>query len=62
MSQSKKFIITNDKSIRNILIASGFCLISDVCGTYTFANIENVNFNFKSIDVKKIAYTDRLSF
>lgn len=62
MSQSKKFIVTSDESIRNTLIASGFCLLSDVCGTYTFANTSHVNFNFESIDIKKIAYTDRLTF
>lgn len=62
MSQSKKFIVTSDESIRNILIASGFSLLSDVCGTYTFANTNHVNFNFESIDIKKIAYTNRLTF
>lgn len=62
MSQQKKFIVTNDKSVRDILIASGFCLLSDVCGTYTFANSEHTNFNFNSIDIKKIVYTDRLTF
>ena len=62
MSQSKKFIVTSDESIRNVLIESGFYLLSDVCGTYTFANTQHINFNFESIDVKKIAYTDRLTF
>lgn len=62
MSQYKKFIITNDKTIRDTLIANGFCLLSDVCGTYTFANTNHINFNFESIDIKKIAYTDSLSF
>lgn len=62
MSQSKKFIVTNDEFIRNVLVENGFCLLSDVCGVYTFANTKHVNFNFESIDVKKIAYTDRLTF
>ena len=62
MSQSKKFIVTNDESIRNVLIANGFYLLSDVCGTYTFANTKHINFNFESIDIKKIVYTDRLTF
>lgn len=62
MPQSKKFIITNDESVRNILIANGFCLVSDICGTYTFINSEHINFNFKSIDIKKVVYTDRLTF
>lgn len=62
MSQPKKFIITSDESIHNALVESGFCLLSEVCGTYTFANTKHVNFNFESIDIKKIAYTDRLTF
>lgn len=62
MSQFKKFIVTNDEFIRNALIESGFCLLSDVCGTYIFANTEHTNFNFESIDIKKIVYTDRLTF
>jgi len=62
MPQSKKFIITQDKSVRDILIANGFCLLSDVCGTYTFANTGSINFNFEEIDIKKLVYTNRLAF
>lgn len=62
MSQQKKFIVTDDESVRNILIANGFCLVSDICGVYTFINSEHINFNFDSIDIKKIVYTNRLAF
>jgi hypothetical protein len=62
MPQSKKFIITQDKSVCDKLVASGFLLLSDVCGMYTFANTGNLTFNFEENDIKKIAYTDRLTF
>ena len=61
MSQSKKFIITSDESIRNLLVASGFYLLSDVGGKYTFANINHVNFNFNEIDVSKMVYTNMIA-
>lgn len=62
MPQSKNFIMTQDKSVCDKLVANGFCLLSDVCGTYTLANTENVNFNFEEIDIKKLVYIDRLVF
>lgn len=62
MPQSKKFIMTQDKSVCDKLVANGFYLLSDVCGTYTLANTDNVNFNFEDIDIKKLVYTDRLVF
>ena len=62
MPQHKKFIITQDKSVCDKLIANGFCLLSDICGTYTLANIGNINFNFEEIDIKKLVYTDKLVF
>lgn len=62
MSQSKKFIITQDKAVCDKLVASGFYLLSENCGTYTLANVGNVDFNFNEIDIKKIVYTDRLTF
>lgn len=62
MPQSKKFIMTQDKSVCDKLVASGFYLLSDINGTYTLANIGNVNFNFEEIDIKKLVYTDRLVF
>lgn len=62
MPQLKKFILTQDKSVCDKLIASGFCLLSDICGVYTLANINNVNFNFEEIDIKKLVFTDKLVF
>ena len=62
MPQSKKFIMTQDKSTCDKLIASGFCLLSNTCGTYTFANTGNTNFNFEEIDIKKLVYTNKLVF
>ena len=62
MPQSKKFIITQDKSVCDKLVANGFCLLSDICDTYTLANTGNINLNFDEIDIKKLVYTDRLVF
>ena len=45
----KKFIITQDESVSNILLAHGFRLLSNVCGTYTFVNQTAEKFNFSSI-------------
>ena len=47
MPQFKKFIMTQDKSVCDTLVANGFCLLSDNCGTYTLANTGNINFNFE---------------
>lgn len=60
MPQSKKFIITKDKSMSDALIAHGFLLLSNNCGTYTFVNEQKENFNFSSIDHTKIYFTDKL--
>ena len=62
MPQSKKFIMTKDKSVCEKLVANGFCLLSAVGGTYTLSNTGNMNFNFEEIDIKKLVYTDRLTF
>ena len=61
MSQQEKFIITQDKSVSNILIAHGFTLLSNVCGTYTFINITPEKFNFDSIDTTKVRFTNKLN-
>ena len=61
MSQQEKFIITQDKSVSNILIAHGFTLLSNVCGTYTFVNITPEKFNFDSIDATKVHFTNKLN-
>ena len=61
MSQQEKFIITQDKSVSNILIAHGFTLLSNVCGTYTFINITPEKFNFDNIDTTKVHFTNKLN-
>ena len=61
MSQQEKFIITQDRSVSNILIAHGFTLLSNVCGTYTFVNSTPEKFNFDSIDTTKVYFTNKLN-
>ena len=56
----KKFIITQDESVSNVLLAHGFRLISNVCGTYTFMNETQEKFNFSSIDNTKLHFTNIL--
>lgn len=60
MSQSKKFIITSDKSVGEILIAHGFILLSHMGDTYTFKNEPN-KLNFDLIEKGKISYSNILS-
>lgn len=60
MSQSKKFIITQDKSMSEMLIAHGFLLLSNNSGTYTFVNKSSENFVFDMLDVNKLYFTDKL--
>lgn len=57
----KKFIITQDQSVSNQLIAHGFHLLSNVGGTYTFINSVPEKFNFSSIDSAKIRFTNKLN-
>ena len=57
----KKFIIVQDETTANTLIASGFQLISQINGTYTFMNMLLPHFNFSEVDVKKLAYTNMLA-
>ena len=56
----KKFIITQDESVSNILLAHGFRLVSNVCGTYTFMNETQEKFNFASIYNTKLHFTNIL--
>ena len=58
---NKKFIIVQDKITADTLKTSGFQLVNKSNGTYVFMNIIPQNFNFSSVDAKKIAYTDILS-
>lgn len=56
----KKFIITQDKSVSNLLIAHGFRLLSNISGTYTFVNENPEKFNFADIDTTKLHFTNIL--
>ena len=58
---NQKFIIVQDEATANTLIASGFQVISQINGTYTFMNMLPPHFNFSEIDVKKLAYTNTLA-
>lgn len=56
----KKFIITQDESVSNVLLAHGFRLVSHIGNTYTFVNETPEKFNFSSIDTAKIHFTNNL--
>ena len=56
----KKFIITQDESVSNILLAHGFHLVSHIGNTYTFMNETKEKFNFASIDNTKLHFTNIL--
>ena len=58
---NKKFIIVQDESTANKLISSGFQLVTQVNGTYTFMNIIPQHFNFDEVDKSKLVYTNILS-
>lgn len=61
MSQEKKFIITQDEQTYKFLLVSGFQLISELGGTYTFLNKMPKNFTFADFDKSKMAYSNILS-
>lgn len=56
----KNFIVTQDASVSNLLIAHGFHLLSNISGTYTFVNKIPEKFNFDSIDTTKLHFTNIL--
>lgn len=58
----KNFITTVDKEIANKLISVGFQLVSQNGVSYVFLNQLPKNFTFNEVDVKKICYTDTLTF
>lgn len=62
MPQSKKFIITQSEAVANQLLANGFRLLTNFCGTYTFENKTSATFNFEEIDIKKLVFTNKLTF
>lgn len=55
------FIKTTDEKTANMLIAYGFKLVSKMSNVYTFLNETPKNFNFESIDQKKVVYDNKLS-
>ena len=57
-----KFIIVQDADTAKKLKCSGFQVVSEMNGIYTFINVTPQHFNFGEIDVKKLVYTDRLVF
>lgn len=57
----KKFIMVQDSETATKLLSSGFQLVSQVNGTYTFINEVPQRFNFSEVDAKKLAYTDILT-
>lgn len=62
MKKNAKFIVVQDSNIASQMIASGFNLVSNINGTYTFMNVVPNYFNFENIDIKKLVYTDKLVF
>lgn len=60
--KNTKFIIVKDTDIANKLELSGFQMVSESNGIYTFMNIIPQHFSFEEIDIKKLVYTDRLVF
>lgn len=57
-----KFIVVQDVNTANQLISVGFQLVSQVNNTYTFMNVIPKHFKFENIDIKKLAYTNVLTF
>jgi hypothetical protein len=57
-----KFIVVQDINTANKLISAGFQLVAQVNNTYTFMNVIPKHFKFENIDIKKLAYTNMLSF
>ena len=60
--KDSKFIIVQDVKTANKLKSSGFHMLSQMNGIYTFVNTAPQYFNFEEIDIKKLVYTDRLVF
>ena len=57
-----KFIVVQDINTANKLISAGFQLVTQINNTYTFMNVIPKHFNFENIDIKKLAYTNMLTF
>ena len=57
----KNFIKTTDKETARKLSECGFQLVSQTGDIYTFLNQTPKNFNFDTVDQKKIVYDNILS-
>ena len=57
----KNFIKTTDKETAEKLLTCGFQLVSKIDNIYTFLNQSPKNFNFDTVDKKKIVYDNILS-
>ena len=57
-----KFIIVQDLNTANKLMSAGFQIVAQVNNTYTFMNVVPKHFKFDNIDIKKLAYTNVLTF
>ena len=58
---NKKFIIVQDETTANKLVAGGFQIVSKINNTYTFMNQVPQHFSFDEVDKSKLAYTNILS-
>ena len=57
-----KFIVVQDVNTANKLLSAGFQLVAQMNNTYTFMNVIPKHFKFENIDIKKLAYTNMLTF
>ena len=60
--KNAKFIVVQDLNTANKLISAGFQIVSQINNTYTFINVIPKNFQFENIDIKKLVYTNVLTF
>ena len=62
MKNKTNFIVTTDKTTADKLISDGFRLVADTNGKFTFENKLLENFSDSNEILKKIAYTNILTF
>lgn len=60
--KNAKFIVVQDLNTANKLISAGFQIVSQINNIYTFINVIPKNFQFENIDIKKLVYTNVLTF
>lgn len=58
---NSKFIVVQDEATANMLIISGFQMISHINNMYTFINQAPKHFNFNEIDANKMVYTNMIT-